>query len=90
MSALLTMLRFLSAAILLAFAAFCVFGFLASFEYPWINRWHVICGLTGIGTLALAGRLSFRRITLLRSIMAAMGLFALLFALLLLWIQLIH
>ena len=90
MNALLTIVRFLSAAILFALAAFCIWGFLASFEYPWINHWHVIYGLTGIGSLTLAGRLLFRRTTLLRSIIAATGLFALLFALLLLWVLLNH
>jgi hypothetical protein len=42
MTVLSTELRFVSAAILLCIAAFCVFGFLASFEYAGINRWHVI------------------------------------------------
>jgi hypothetical protein len=88
MTILSTMLRFVSAAILLYLAAFCVFGFLASFEYAAINREHVIYGSVGVGSLTLAGRLLSRKVSFNRSVTYAVGLFALLFTLLWHWVLL--
>jgi hypothetical protein len=85
-----TMLRFVSAAILLCLAAFCVFDFLASFEYAGINRGHIIYGSIGVGSLILAGRLVFRKVSFNRSVTYAVGLFALLFVLLWLAALLAH
>ena len=77
-----TILRFVSAAILLCLAAFCVFGFLASFEYPGINRGNIFYGSIGVSSLTLAGRLLFRKVSFKRGVTYAMGLFALLSVLL--------
>jgi hypothetical protein len=90
MTVLSTMLRFVSAAILLCLVAFCIFGFLASFEYPGINCGHVIYGSIGVGSLTLVGRLLFRKISFKRSVAYAMGLFALLRVLLWLAALLAH
>jgi len=55
--------RIVVGVLLLLVAGFCVFGFLASFE-PGADPWHLtkaIYGVVGIGCLAVAGRLFFRR-----------------------------
>ena len=57
------LLRIVVGILLLLVAGFCVFGFMASFE-PGIDPWHVtkaVYGVVGIGCLAAAGWLIFRR-----------------------------
>ena len=67
--------RMLAAAILLCITAFCVFGFLASFEAGSLNVGHLAYGACGIGTLFLSVRLLFWGIKTSRAIIAAAGLF---------------
>ena len=67
--------RILSATILLCITAFCVFGFLASFERGSLNVGHLVYGACGIGTLFLAVRLLLWGIKTSRAIIAAAGLF---------------
>lgn len=45
--------RIIRTALLLCFAAFCAFGFLASFEYPGITLWKIMYPI--VGAIALGG-----------------------------------
>ncbi len=50
-----TFTRIITALALLAFAGFCVFGFLASYEYPEVARrlpWQIGYGAIGLACLA--------------------------------------
>jgi hypothetical protein len=85
-----TTLHFVCVVILPCLAAFCVFGFLAAFEYAGINRGHVIYGSPGVGSLTLAARLLFRKVAFNRGVTYSLGLFALLFVLLWLAALLAH